>query len=170
MNGVGTGKDYRPWRTYTLRLPEDVALQFEEAKALARAAGAKDEIECIEAIAVHFVQDHTLTLLRQMADSAEDHYRLNAIFVSILCGWRCVKCETSRHLTTHHLVARSAGGSDDPENLVPLCVTCHDLVQPQWRGHIEELKCQKQKAMDDVKQYGFVQTAKHVAGRKVRWA
>jgi 5-methylcytosine-specific restriction endonuclease McrA len=40
---------------------------------------------------------------------------------------RCRKCGSldRETLTVHHLVPRSKGGLDSPENLITLCDTCH---------------------------------------------
>jgi hypothetical protein len=42
-------------------------------------------------------------------------------------GWRCVVpgCTSMRNLHEHHIVFRSAGGSDDPSNRVTLCAFHH---------------------------------------------
>jgi len=53
-------------------------------------------------------------------------------------GRECVFCEISeeehknqhgRSLDIHHLVPDRAGGSDDPENLIPLCLSCHRTME-----------------------------------------
>ncbi len=38
---------------------------------------------------------------------------------------RCVKCNTQYKIHYHHIIFRSAGGEDDPDNLLPLCFNCH---------------------------------------------
>ena len=42
-------------------------------------------------------------------------------------GWRCVVpgCTSMRNLQDHHIVFRSAGGSDDLANRVTLCASHH---------------------------------------------
>ena len=41
----------------------------------------------------------------------------------------CRVCDaTSRIVDYHHLIPRSLGGDDVPDNIVPLCRYCHDLV------------------------------------------
>jgi 5-methylcytosine-specific restriction endonuclease McrA len=42
-------------------------------------------------------------------------------------GWRCTVpgCTSYRNLHAHHVVFRSAGGSDDAENLTTLCAAHH---------------------------------------------
>ena len=37
----------------------------------------------------------------------------------------CVACGSKEHLTQHHLVPRSIGGSDEDSNLITLCGSCH---------------------------------------------
>jgi N6-L-threonylcarbamoyladenine synthase len=42
---------------------------------------------------------------------------------------KCQHCKGksgNKHLNTHHIVFRSKGGSDRPDNLITLCKTCHD--------------------------------------------
>jgi 5-methylcytosine-specific restriction endonuclease McrA len=42
--------------------------------------------------------------------------------------WRCRHCRTSWGLDPHHVIFRSAGGPDTPNNLLTLCRKCHDDV------------------------------------------
>jgi hypothetical protein len=46
---------------------------------------------------------------------------------------RCRKCgsQNRTQLDWHHVKARSAGGGEGPQ--VPLCRSCHIIVQPEWR-------------------------------------
>lgn len=44
-------------------------------------------------------------------------------WTSLICA-RCGRESQSTHL--HHIVAVADGGSDDPENLIPLCCDCHN--------------------------------------------
>ena len=39
--------------------------------------------------------------------------------------FRCQECGFYKHLEVHHIVPKSKGGTDDPENLVTLCQRCH---------------------------------------------
>jgi HNH endonuclease len=45
------------------------------------------------------------------------------------CGYRCAvpTCRTILVLDIHHIWEVSAGGGDDPSNLIALCPTCHAL-------------------------------------------
>lgn len=40
---------------------------------------------------------------------------------------KCVVCGSSEELSVHHLVPKSAGGSDSLSNLITVCVVCHNL-------------------------------------------
>jgi 5-methylcytosine-specific restriction endonuclease McrA len=42
-------------------------------------------------------------------------------------GWRCQDCGSSNNLQVHHQRARSKLGHDDMQNLITLCVGCHEL-------------------------------------------
>ena len=41
-------------------------------------------------------------------------------------GWRCQSCGTMSNLEVHHKQFRSHSGDDSEENLITLCVSCHD--------------------------------------------
>lgn len=44
-------------------------------------------------------------------------------------GYQCQKCKTRKgKLHVHHIVFRSNGGTDSPENLIVLCSDCHDKL------------------------------------------
>lgn len=40
---------------------------------------------------------------------------------------QCVFCNCLKGLTLDHIVPTASGGSDDPENLQPLCRPCHAI-------------------------------------------
>lgn len=40
-------------------------------------------------------------------------------------GYRCALCDSTKYLQIHHYAHRSIGGSNDPMNLITLCMTCH---------------------------------------------
>jgi len=41
---------------------------------------------------------------------------------------RCKECRRATALTRHHIVPRSKGGSDEPENIKLLCRECHNKL------------------------------------------
>jgi len=43
-------------------------------------------------------------------------------------GWRCRHCHSRSNLTPHHIVLRSRCGEDVLENLLCLCVRCHNAI------------------------------------------
>lgn len=43
-------------------------------------------------------------------------------------NWHCRHCNTSFSLTPHHVVFQSQGGTDDLNNLLCLCIRCHNAV------------------------------------------
>ena len=65
-------------------------------------------------------------------------------------GHECIFCgvtgeqhkqEYDRDLDVHHVIPSSKGGSDDPENLIPLCIGCHrtiEATQGEALGRIAE--------------------------------
>lgn len=40
-------------------------------------------------------------------------------------GYCCAECGSTDRLEVHHIHHRSDGGTDDPENLITLCMKCH---------------------------------------------
>src|SRR5438874_3767132 len=61
-------------------------------------------------------------------------------------GYRCAvpTCRNILALDMHHIWEVSAGGSDDPANLIALCPTCHALYH---RGTIQQESIYVYKAM-----------------------
>lgn len=63
-------------------------------------------------------------------------------------GYRCALCDDTHGLQIHHVIPRSVGGSDFPENLITLCWKCHaaahGTILPGYEGFDEaamELAC-----------------------------
>jgi 5-methylcytosine-specific restriction endonuclease McrA len=48
-------------------------------------------------------------------------------------GWRCQSCGTMLKLEVHHKQFRSHSGHDSEENLITLCVYCHEELHSQRR-------------------------------------
>ena len=68
------------------------------------------------------------------------------VIVLTECGYRCAvpTCRNILALDMHHIWEVSAGGGDDPENLIALCPTCHALYH---RGTIRAESIYVYKAM-----------------------
>lgn len=49
-------------------------------------------------------------------------------FVYSRDNWHCRNCNNSNGLDPHHVIFKSAGGSDNPNNLLTLCRKCHDDI------------------------------------------
>jgi hypothetical protein len=47
--------------------------------------------------------------------------------------YRCQGCGGTQRLRVHHIIPISAGGSDDPSNLITLCSDCHGQIHT-WLG------------------------------------
>jgi 5-methylcytosine-specific restriction endonuclease McrA len=56
-------------------------------------------------------------------------YNLKAYILS-RDGYTCQQCKKNKnlHLHVHHIVFRSQGGTDSPENLITLCEPCHEAL------------------------------------------
>lgn len=46
-------------------------------------------------------------------------------------GYQCAVCGSNRQLEIHHVVKRSRGGRNDPQNLICLCHVCHCLAHSE---------------------------------------
>jgi hypothetical protein len=70
--------------------------------------------------------------------------RIDSMMVK--CGRRCCICRRFRptKLQVHHIVERNAGGTDDEDNLIVICMSCHSDVHTKVpfarRFSVEELK------------------------------
>jgi 5-methylcytosine-specific restriction endonuclease McrA len=56
-----------------------------------------------------------------------DEYQLLHRRVLERDGWRCQNCGSSRDLQVHHLMKRSRLGDDALDNLITLCIVCHQM-------------------------------------------
>lgn len=58
--------------------------------------------------------------------------------------YRCALCDSPRSIQVHHVIKRSQGGSNSPENLITLCMYCHAVIHgtrlpdyPEWMNQEE---------------------------------
>ena len=51
------------------------------------------------------------------------------------CGRCCCICRRFEplHLHIHHIIEVADGGTDDPDNLIPSCLTCHSDVHTKTK-------------------------------------
>ena len=173
--GATQERDARPWRTVTVKLPEPVAMLLEEALFTAQVFGlGSNRVECWEAIASTFLIEHSYA--QAYAElRAKDPYRVNSLAVLKDTGFRCMLCETSKNLTVHHIWPRGYHGPERPEdinceaNLAPLCLDCHNKVQPKWRSYVSILLKARAKAKNQMREFGFRYTLKHSGGKGKKW-
>jgi 5-methylcytosine-specific restriction endonuclease McrA len=52
-------------------------------------------------------------------------FKYNRTLVLQRDGYQCVECGSDELLEVHHKVKRSKGGSDEMNNLITLCLSCH---------------------------------------------
>lgn len=52
----------------------------------------------------------------------------------------CNHCLIKKGNSVHHIIPRSAGGSNDKTNLIHLCSECHDLIEMKTDAWIESGK------------------------------
>lgn len=56
-------------------------------------------------------------------------------------------------LHAHHIVPRSQGGPDEPENVITLCDLCHAVVTKRWhKPWFGELTDQKKRELEWIRQ------------------
>jgi 5-methylcytosine-specific restriction endonuclease McrA len=48
--------------------------------------------------------------------------------VYIRDGWKCRNCQRRENLTPHHVIFKGRGGEDKMNNLLTLCIFCHNGV------------------------------------------
>ena len=51
-------------------------------------------------------------------------------------GGRCVLCGSHKALPNSHYIRRSAGGLGIEQNIVTMCIVCHDAFDGCGRGHL----------------------------------
>ncbi len=111
-----------------LRVPERVPGVFGEAFRAARTAAGRwlRPGECLEIIARHFIE----TWEAELGERSTPHRRALA-----RDGGHCQVPGCSRAaLHAHHVLYRSSGGRDEPENLVGICAAHH--LHGVHRGYV----------------------------------
>ena len=77
---------------------------------------------------------------------------------------KCEICGETKpnSLETHHVVPRRMGGSDEPENLVRLCASCHAAVEKIWDDSFyERLGVDDRPELDTEQKYDGIELATH---------
>jgi hypothetical protein len=107
----------------SLWAPEDVARLFRAAHAtVQRRIGRAEGRPCTPGEALEVMLHHVSETWRLRSGGQPREQRIMQ-----RDGWRCTVpgCTSYRNLHAHHVVFRSAGGSDDAENLTTLCAAHH---------------------------------------------
>lgn len=85
----------------------------------------------------------------------------NKVEVLKLCKRHCALCEryVGMKMEVHHIIQKRNGGSDDIDNLIPLCFDCHAEVGSYNKNHPkgnkyspEELKYRRDSVYEKVKE------------------
>jgi len=53
-------------------------------------------------------------------------------------GNKCKRCGCTESLHVHHIVPEWAGGRDEPENLITLCISCHSKDTLKTREAVQK--------------------------------
>lgn len=65
----------------------------------------------------------------------DDHSRILKLF-----NFRCALNPAHANPIVHHIIPRGVGGTDELENLIPLCAKCHGKIHAEgtrkWRNEL----------------------------------
>jgi hypothetical protein len=122
------------WRTIHLRVSKPVYEKWQQAVCRAEYEACKAEPtadDVVECIATALLNEP----LWQPANGIESEAWWTAVHTGQV---QCRECGGKNRtvLTWHHTVARSAQGHESIQ--VPLCLACHDRIQPRWRDWLAE--------------------------------
>jgi 5-methylcytosine-specific restriction endonuclease McrA len=77
---------------------------------------------------IHKISNPDVGELNYQKGSQKGFYNVKA-YVLYRDGYQCQKCKTQKgKLHVHHIVFRSNGGTNAPNNLITLCKSCHDKL------------------------------------------
>jgi len=77
---------------------------------------------------IHKISNSNIKKWDYQKGNQKDFYNVKA-YVLHRDGYQCHKCKTKKgKMHVHHVVFRSNGGTDSPENLIVLCSDCHDKL------------------------------------------
>lgn len=115
--------------TFSFKAPESVANHVRRvANLLVLMGEATNFLEALQGMAIEVEQSRQPTLDAWRAASSKDHWRWAVYMAQNEQGGRCLICGTSKMIDPHHGIPRSAGGSDEKDNLYLLCRRCHDKI------------------------------------------
>ncbi len=94
---------------------------------------------------IHKITNPDVSQKEYQEGRQKDYYNVKQ-FVLSRDSHTCQKClgkKKDPKLHVHHILFRSQGGSDSPDNLITLCKSCHDDLHQQEQAEKESLKLQK---------------------------
>ena len=81
-----------------------------------------------ESFDIHKISNPDVRKCGYQDGSQKGFYNIKA-YVLHRDGYQCQKCKTKKgKLSVHHIIFRSNGGTDTPNNLVVLCSDCHEKL------------------------------------------
>lgn len=88
---------------------------------------------------IHKITDSTVSGVAYQNGNQKDFYNTKAYVLS-RDHHTCQKCGTTKgSLHVHHIIFRSNGGTNSPNNLVTLCESCHDKLHALKNGQAEKI-------------------------------
>lgn len=77
---------------------------------------------------IHKISNPNVKVWEYTEGQQKGFYNVKA-FVLNRDNYTCQKCKTTKgELHVHHIIFRSKGGSDTPDNLITLCESCHEKL------------------------------------------
>lgn len=79
---------------------------------------------------IHRITNPEVSGIEYQEGSQKGFYNVKA-YVLDRDGYKCQHCKgktKDKHLECHHIIFKSKGGTDTPENLITLCHTCHSAL------------------------------------------
>lgn len=98
---------------------------------------------------IHKIVNPTVCGAEYQEGRQKDFYNVKQ-FVLSRDGHICQKCKGTKkdkRLHVHHILFRSQGGTNSPDNLITLCKSCHDALHNSENAAKESLKLQKKVSM-----------------------
>ena len=88
---------------------------------------------------------------------------LEAIYSREWVSQKCLFCQQKKNLHMHHLKPKSEGGTDEPENLIPVCPNHHAKIHTEGlHGHLKLIaenyskKLKSRLNLNKIRAHGFI--------------
>ncbi len=141
------------WLTPTMR--SKVHSHLKEISFIKKILPISQEVIETASFDIHKITNPQVEGTGYQNGSRKDFYNVKQ-FVLFRDGHTCQKCLQSKPVSTkqvsknpklhvHHIVFKSHGGTDSPDNLITLCDTCHDKLHDFPEAEKQSLKLQKKR-------------------------